>query len=96
MGPRGGSLREHPIAGSSSCATRLGGHLAHEIAEGFRCVRTVLTVTLSAVARWPVARYSAPVWSRFRLPGVMEQTFSVWLESVLGLAADNVCYLGLC
>jgi len=33
--PRGCSLREHPIAGSSSCATRSEGHLAREIAEGF-------------------------------------------------------------
>jgi hypothetical protein len=99
MGPRGGSLQEHPIAGSSSCATRLEGHLAHE-SRRIRYVRAVLTVTLSAIERWPVARDSAPVRSTFRRAwrhaAADILNTKVRLEAVLGLAGDNVCYLGLC
>jgi hypothetical protein len=98
MGPRGGSLREHPVAGSSSCATRLEGHLAHESRRS-HCVRAVLTVTLSAMERW-VARDSAPVRSTFRRAWSHAAAdilnTKVRLEAVLGLAGDNVCYLGLC
>src|SRR6516225_11207731 len=51
-------LREHPIAGSSSCATRSEGHLALEMAEGL-VASAPNRLRSQQEERWPVARYSA-------------------------------------
>ena len=97
--PRGCSLREHPIAGSSSCATRSEGHLAREIAEGF-VASAPNRLRSQQEERWPVARYSAPVpvneLSSDMPDGGQPQTFSTpkcgWRQSWGWLATTSAIW----
>ena len=88
--PRGDGVREHPIAGSSLCTTRLEGHLATSRSRDrgrLRYVRIVLTVRALSKRRGDRSPAIQPrSGQRSDVPGVMQQqTFSTlkcgWRQS---------------